>query len=285
MKKHISVSRLMDFMRCPKAYHGNITRARDRKVPESEVIGDVTHKLTAGQGQAAARVFVQAKLAHLPEERQEAVLEQAVELSANAVEMSAPEVTNERREVQLMWEDPITGYEIYAKPDELFFFDEVDERFGRRRVKSVMQITDVKAQAEEVKSYHWRQLYLFGLIATLSLRYYHAIRLVVRLAATESEEQRWFSQQATYRQLERLRMTLREIDQAWRTRVFEEKPGRFCKDCPLLAECAKGQEFLRNRENEARQFGFGNETATNAEGQDNLTRFSLKVVPSNQACA
>jgi hypothetical protein len=182
--KRISISRLMDFMRCPAAYFENIRRAREEKQSsEPEVLGDVTHMLTAGEEPTAAREYIEEKLPAVAVERREEVLEQAAELADRATHMSAPEVTNERREVQLMWHDPETGYNVYAKPDELFFFDE--ERNGR--TLSVMQITDVKSQAEYVKSYHWRQVYLFGLIATLSLKYFHAIKLVVRLAGPGHE--------------------------------------------------------------------------------------------------
>jgi hypothetical protein len=211
-------------------------------------------------------------------------METAVQIAATAVQMSAPEVTNERREVQLMWHDPDTGYDIYAKPDELFFFDEEGtDRYGQPKTKSVMQITDDKALATEIRSYHWRQVFLFGLIASLSLKYYHSIKLVVRLAGVGYEEYRWFSQRETYRQLERLRATLRQIDTAWATRTFEEKPGGFCANCPLLATCEKGTAFLRQREVEQRLF----EVEQDDDGDGGATRFPLRVIASTntQACA
>jgi hypothetical protein len=206
-------------------------------------------------------------------------LQEAVTLADRAATMSAPEVTNERREVQLMWHDPETGYNVYAKPDELFFFDE--QRNGR--TLSVMQVTDVKSQAEFVKAYHWRQLYLFGLIATMALKYYHAIKLVVRLAGPGTEEVRWFSSTETWRQLHRLRATLREIDEAWRTRVFEEKPGGYCGTCPLLATCQKGQAEMRRREQFREELdGAGND---NAIVGFRSTRLPMVDSVNNQACA
>lgn len=244
--KHISISRLMDFMRCPRAYIESIRRAREKhQLSEPQVLGDVTHMLTAGEEPEAAREYIDVKLPAVAEERREEVMREAEKLADTASNMSAPEVNNERREVQLMWHDPETGYNIYAKPDELFYFDE--QRGGR--AISVMQITDVKSQAEQVKGYHWRQLYLFGLIATLALKYHHAIKLVVRLATPGIEETRWFSSAETWRQLHKLRSTLREIDRAWETGVFEHKPGGYCANCPLLASCEKGQaELLRKQQ-------------------------------------
>jgi hypothetical protein len=209
-------------------------------------------------------------------------MEQAVTIATTAVQMSAPEVTNERREVQLMWHDPETGYDIYAKPDELFFFDEEGtDRWGHPKTKTVMQITDDKALATEIRSYHWRQVFLFGLIASLSLKYYHSIKLVVRLAGVGHEDYKWFSQRETYRQLERLRATLRQIDVSWATRTFEEKPGGFCANCPLRNECAKGSAFLAQREEERRFF------EQDDDGGEGTTRFPLRVIASTntQACA
>jgi hypothetical protein len=284
--RYINISRLMEFMRCPRAYFENIMKARERdntKQPltEPQVLGDVTHMLTAGEEPAAAREFIREEMPHEPEAKQEEVLAEAVELADKATKMSAPEVTNERREVQLMWHDPETGYNIYAKPDELFFFDE--ERNGRQI--SVMQITDVKSQAEEAKSYHWRQVYLFGLVATMALKYYHAIKLVVRLAATETEYTRWYSQQETWRQLNRLRETLREIDIAWATRTFEEKPGGYCRNCPLVAEgrCAIGADYLRRLEEDRLAMQGDDE---DGEGDGDRVPVRLPVIRAdNQACA
>lgn len=247
-RKTISVYRIMDFQRCQRAYRHDVLTARDRKATESEVVGHATHRLTAGEAPVQTREFVAEKLPEAPEERREAVMEEAMHRSENAQNMSAPQVDNTVREVQLMWHDDETGYDVYAKPDELFFFDEVGrDRYGRKRVNSVMQITDVKSLAEEVRPYHWRQLFLFGLVATMALKYYHSIKLVVRLAGPEVEEYRWYSQKETYRQLMDLRATLRAVDNAWATWTFTERAGGYCKDCPLLKECATGQWYLGQR--------------------------------------
>ena len=242
--RHISISRLMDFMRCPRAYLENILRARDKQASEPEVLGDVTHMLTAGKETAEAREYIEVKLPEVAAERKQEVLQQATVLAEKATDMSGPEVTDEDREVQLKWQDPETGYIIYAKPDELIYFEE--QRNGK--TLNVMQITDVKSQAEEVKSYHWRQLFLFGLIAALAENYHYAIKLVVRLATPGIEEVKWFASREMYRQLEKLRATLREIDQAWATKTFPEKAGGYCKDCPLLANCRAGQLEMARRE-------------------------------------
>jgi hypothetical protein len=269
-RKHISISRLMDFMRCPAAYFDSVINARakaDQK-SEGEVLGDVTHKLTAGEDVAVVREFIDEKLPEMAVERRAEVLEIGAERAERAKAMSAPEVTHERREVQLEWFDAGSGYTIYAKPDELFHFDE--ERNGR--TISVMQITDVKAEADEVKGYHWRQVYLFGLIATMALHYRHAIKLVVRLAKHGTEEVKWFSSQETWRQLAKVRATLKEIDTAWETRVFEHRPGGYCKDCPLLATCKGGQMELGRRQ-------------ALAEQMTSIKQFPLPVLNGNQACA
>ncbi len=275
-QKHISVGRIMDYMRCPFAYWESINRARERQATEEEVVGNASHKLTAGDSPTKTREFVAAKLPHLAEDKREAVMAEAVALSITAKQMSSPEVTQERREVQLMWFDPESGYEIYAKPDELFFFDEVVEHSGGRR-KTVMQITDVKTQAEQVRSYHWRQVFLFGLIATMSLRYYHSIKLVVRLAGPEKEEHRWFSQRETPRQLERLRATLRQIDKSWQTRTFEEKPGSYCKNCPALANCGKGTQYMEAQQGRQQLHLLGE--------QPELRSVPVLPEPAAQACA
>lgn len=273
--KHISISRLMDFQRCPKAYEDSIRNAKEKadNKSEAEVLGDVTHKLTAGEPPEAVREFIDEKLPGAAADRRVEVLEAATERADRAKAMSAPEVTHERREVQLVWYDPESGYNIYAKPDELFFFDE--ERNGRQI--SVMQITDVKAEAENIKGYHWRQVFLFGLIATMALKYRFSIKLVVRLAKPGIEDTKWFSSHETWRQLSKLRQTLREIDRAWETRTFEHRPGGYCRNCPLLDTCKEGQMELGRREALAQR-----EADLRAEG---IVPLRLPVLNNSQACA
>lgn len=277
--RHASVGQILSFRRCPAGYYGTIQRSKTRQSTPSEAKGVATHKLASGEDVETTREIIDVKLAHLPQQVRDAVMDDAIELSETAVEMSAPEVTHERREVQLVWFDPVTQYFIYAKPDELFFFDEVEIKYGRRKVKSVMQITEIKSQAEEVRSYHYKQLFLFGLIATLTLRYHYSIKLVVRLVGPGIEEHKWFSQRETYRQLEELRTTLREMNDAWRTRTFEHRPGGYCKDCPLFAECEKGQQEMRRREEYFR--------SVEEDGAANGTTVPLRVLPATatQACA
>lgn len=272
--RHISISRLMDFMRCPAAYYDSVVNAREKadNKSESEVIGDVTHKLTAGEKREQVREFIDEKLPEAAVERRAEVLETATERADRAKAMSAPQVTHERREVQLVWYDAESGYNIYAKPDELFFFDE--ERNGKRI--SVMQITDVKAEAEQFKGYHWKQVFLFALIAAMSLQYRFSIRVVVRLARVGIEDEKWFSASETWRHLARLRLTLKEIDRAWETRTFEHRAGGYCKKCPLLATCREGQRELAERQAMAQDM---------AEQGEGIVPLRLPVLNINQVCA
>lgn len=281
-KRTTNVSRILEFMRCPKLYHHNIVAAKNKKTSERQVIGNATHKLAAGESETRTRELVDTQLPDAPEERKVAVMAEALELAEQAREMEDPDldVTDEDREVQLQWYDPETDMTIYALPDELIMFEEDDRRRPGKKIE-VMQITELKAKAEWFRGYHWKQLFMFGLIATLALDYRYAIKLVLKLLTPGLQETKWFSQQLRDKQLFDLRQTLRAMDHAWQTRTFQETPGAFCRDCPLLAQCEKGQEFLRQRAEQRMWDDVDNDD----RGRERTGLPVLNSVPANSACA
>ncbi len=222
MKKKISVSDLLAFRQCPQAYY-EMVRGKRRRATQFEVVGNATHRLAAGGDSEDARQYVEKQLGLLSTEEQQAARKDIDELAKTAGEMIDEQVTADDQELQLSWLDPETGWTIFAKPDELFYFtDSLSYK--------VMQITDIKT-AFKVKGRHKDELFLFGLVASLALNYRHSIKLVVRLLRSKSEVAFWYSQKLTEQKLEDLRQTFRQLEAAWKDRNFPACDHWYCKSC------------------------------------------------------
>lgn len=230
MRRDTSVGDILAYRLCPR-YYRELVRGK-RPVDEFQVTGNVVHKRVVEGSSAEALAYQKAQLALIPEEKRAEVAEEIEELVKTAQEMVDDEVTEENQEVQLKWFDSLTGWTVFAKPDELFY---TGEGYSR-----VMQITEIKSKALRVKRGHKDQLFMFGLIASLAHDYRGPIRLVVRLPRVEEEHEFWYSPKATPRELEALRATLLEMEASWRERNFPCRSGNWCRGCPQLASCQDG---------------------------------------------
>lgn len=222
MKKKISVSDLLAFRQCPQAYF-EMVRGKRRPSTQFEVVGKVTHRLAAGGDSDDARQYVEKQLALLSSEERVVAQQDIEELTKTAGEMIDEQVTADDQELQLSWYDPETGWTIFAKPDELFYFT---DSLGYK----VMQITDIKT-AFKLKGRHKDELFLFGLVASLALNYRYSIRLVVRLLRSKSEVTFWYSQRLTEQKLDELRETFRSLEAAWKAREFPGCGAWYCRTC------------------------------------------------------
>jgi hypothetical protein len=237
MRRNIGVSRVIDSRHCMQLYLENLHAGM---VPqnEQEWVGQAAHEAAAADDKEAAWAAIEQKLEVLPEEQRQVVIRRARQMCEVAERERDPEATPECRERKMRWE--FEGWEIFAKPDELFFFP--DERAGGAMV---MQITELKSTVR-AKSWHWEQLYLFGLVASMVHNYHKPIKLVVRpmQGLPGAEEVRWYSPAETPRQLERLRGDLLRLEEAWGTRVFERRCGGWCHGCKQKTICQEGGYFL-----------------------------------------
>ena len=111
--------------------------------------------------------------------------------------------TNAKKEKQLSWFDPVTGWRLLAKPDEISTFP-----FGNT---TLMEIADLKT-AGRFSYKHRSQLFFFGLVASLSKDYNGPIRLVVKLLGSNKRKEFWYSPKATKTSLENVRAVIRQIE-------------------------------------------------------------------------
>lgn len=240
MKKEIGVSRIVDFRRCRFAFAENAKKGK-RPVTQYDAIGRAAHKLAAGGDEQRTLAAVERQLSELPEAEREAAVRRALELSRNAAEMQDKNVRPDDQEVQLSWHDPVTGWTVYSKPDERFYFQDA-------RDLKVLQLTDLKS-GYRVTERHKDELFLHGLIASLSLNYRYSIRLVIRLLGAKTEVPFWYSQRETYREVDRLRHTLRQIEAAAESGQYDPNPSFLnCHRCKLLSACTTGQAYLAARD-------------------------------------
>lgn len=242
MSKRIAVWRIVDYWHCPRMYRDGVQQGREKKMSTSEAIGRATHAVVSGTDRGQAVAFLERELRHEPEAERDAAIRRTVALAETCAEMTPESVSNDHKEVQLSWFDELTGWEIFAKPDELFYFQD-DRGLG------VMQITDNKT-AQRMKRKYKDELFLFGLVASMAEQWRYSIRLVCRLLGSRTEETFWFSQREIGRALQKLRSTLSSIERSWAGEGFEETPGYHCHGCRFRPNCADGQNWLEMRQAE-----------------------------------
>lgn len=232
-RKQLSYTDDKVFKECPLQY--KFRKERKRKAPATihEVAGDVAHAMAAEEPKNRDEAEIVEQLKRLPEAEREQARELVAELVAAADELEDDEdVEDKTKETQLSWQDPVTGWTLFAKPDEIGMVDG-----GRGR--DVLQLTDLKS-AETLKRKHKDQLYFFALVAHLAKvrDYYGPIKLVVKLLRSKTEEVvGFYSPRETDRVLLRIRWTIRMIEQAIERNEFEARTGRHCLGCSYRTSC------------------------------------------------
>ena len=243
------ISDVVTFRICTQSYEWS--RRRPQPPSEFEVIGNVTHALAAGGNSEEVLQYAERQLEEVAPKERPAIQAKIIELVKTNERMIDDEVTEDNQELQLVWEDldenlpewlrsqvrtPATGIKIYAKPDELFFFEDAINQ-------QVMQITDIKT-GYRVQRRHKDELFLFGLIASLAKEYYQSIRLVVRMLGSQTEEVFWYSPKLTARCLDELRDTIRQMMAVREEGLFEARTGGHCRGCKFASICPENQEWL-----------------------------------------
>jgi len=257
-RKTTNVGHLLALRLCPAYLHWLLTRNKQEPPKEGQIIGRVVHRRAAEGDSQAVIQYQKRQLQMVPVEKRDQVEVDVDELSFHAQELSDEEVTAEEKEVQLFWQDPVTGWTVYAKPDQRFWFED-------KLRNKVMQITEVKSQALFAKRYHWDQIFLFGLIAAMAENYEGPIRLVlqfpyvamlksqgvkwvkitdangerlINVDELHSEVERWYSPKMTEEKLEALRADLRLMEECFGSGHFPCPEGDDCWACHTLGEHA-----------------------------------------------
>lgn len=239
--KQLSYTDKKAFEECPLQYKFRKERRRRAQATIHEVAGDVAHAMAAEEPKNRDEAEIVEQLKRLPEAEREEAKQLVTELIAAADELEDDEdVEDKTKETQLSWEDPVTGWKLFAKPDEIGMVDG-----GRGR--DVLQLTDLKS-AESLKRKHKDQMYFFALVAHLAKvrNYYGPIKLVVKLLKTKTEaEVGFFSPRETDRVLLRIRWTIRMIEQAIEKNEFDARTGRNCLGCAYRTSCPAFQAWSK----------------------------------------
>lgn len=231
--KQLSYTDKKAFEECPLQYKFRKERRRRAAATIHEVAGDVVHALAAEEPKNRDEAEIVEQLKRLPVAEREEAKKLVTELVAAADELEdEEEVDDKTKETQLSWDDPMTGWTLFAKPDEIGMVDG-----GRGR--DVLQLTDLKS-AEKRKRRHADQMYFFALVAHLAKvrGYYGPIKLVVKLLKSKTESVvGFYSPRETDRVLLRIRWTIRLIEQAIEKNEFEARTGRHCLGCAYRTSC------------------------------------------------
>lgn len=201
IRKTLSYSDMATFLDDPEKYIERVTSPR--KPPEHihQLVGNVVHAMAPASAEKREQIL-ERQLNSFPEEEL-AEARERINRFLDAADSLSREGDGKASEVQLSWKDPVTGWTLKAKPDELSMLD-----WGNGEM---MEIADLKT-ASRLKYQHKSQLFFFGLVATLARNYQGPIKLVVKLLGSGTEETFWYSPKATGRSLDKVRNIIRQIE-------------------------------------------------------------------------
>ncbi|MGD9681132.1 MAG: PD-(D/E)XK nuclease family protein [Candidatus Obscuribacterales bacterium] len=201
----LSFSDLALYLEDREAYYRKLTEPRQQPGTVPELVGAVVHRIASRKPEypeaPEEQPFAEAMNRLSESERLEAEASIADKLEAIA-ELSARDDSSVVREKQLSWRDPVTGWKLKAKPDEIAL---------PGASNNYMEIADLKT-AYRLRKKHRDQLYFFGLVASLATGYDGPIKLVVKLLGSRTRQEFWYSPKVTAAALERVRETVVEID-------------------------------------------------------------------------
>jgi len=198
----LSYSDMALYLEDRDAYYRKLTEPRQQPGTVPELVGAVVHRLASRKPEdSEEQPFAEAMSRLSESERLEAEASIADRLEAIS-ELSARDDSGVVREKQLSWRDPITGWKLKAKPDEIAL---------PGASNSYMEIADLKT-AYRLRKKHRDQLYFFGLVASLATGYDGPIKLVVKLLGSRTRQEFWYSPKVTAAALDRVRDTVVEID-------------------------------------------------------------------------
>ncbi len=250
LDKRLSFSDLWAFNECPQQFLWRRQRVRG-EFTVHQAVGNVVHKLAAEGDSEAAREYATRQLARFtPGEQAEA--NQRIEALAQAnEEMSGEDTSCDRKPEKLViWKDPISGWELVAKPDE------VSVTQGRKGL-DLLQVTDIKTGGR-LKKKHKEQIYFFGMVVSLARDYHGPVKLVVRLLGSRAsqstalpsshvpgEEVLWYSPHLTGKQLDKVRRVIQGIEACEEKDNFPATPEwRACNGCKFRQRCPAFQALF-----------------------------------------
>ena len=264
MKKTLSASDIRTLDECELAYK-NRSKGR-RKAPENlfEIVGDTVHAAVAAKPEERAQVIAQF-LEKLPEEERAEAQEIVEELVVTADELEEEsDATELKKENQLSWFDPISGWTLKAKPDDTGM---TTNDYGREIPMVLDKKTAIhpkfksRRAALRLLEKYKKQVFFFGLVYSMEKGYYGPIKLVVRFLGdpedrvpndmrfegTDTELWFWYSPKGTERSLNEVRSIIKRIETARAKNEFRANTGFHCYTCPYRETCQAFQAWDANR--------------------------------------
>jgi hypothetical protein len=206
-RKSLSFSDMRAFMDCPWSYLERITSKRRPPERIEEIVGEATHDLAAAP--VEQRQPILSKYIRDTDPTQRAEVEKLVRERisvADQMSQSASHVGEKiNKEKPLSWFDPVSGWQLFAKPDETKFF-------LTEHGVHVLDIIELKT-GYVLKKKHREQLYHFGMVASLALNHQGPIRLVVRLLGSGKSHEFRYYHGATAGSLAKVRAMIEQIEQ------------------------------------------------------------------------
>ena len=229
MRNSIAFGDLHTLAECPKAYQFR-SAGTPRVAPHiAEVTGDITHAALAVLPESR-KAIIETALSRLPEKDRPEV-SRAVQAMVRAGD--AMDEGDLDKENKIRYLDPMTGWQLVAKPDQMGMVNE-----GGR---PIFQIVDVKTGGH-LKRKHKKQIFFFGLVACLSMPDYRGpIKLVVRLLGENQDVVFWFSRARLDESLAAVRQAIRQIETARAERNFPARVGWACGSCCFRERCTAYQ--------------------------------------------
>lgn len=235
-KKVVTFEMLEDWHRCRhKALLRRLGRRGKISLDEriARTVGKAVENAVAAETHEEREAAIDDLVKRLPREEQADALKRVDELVARADELYDDSEESDQQ-VQFSWTDPVTGWTLVAKPDEVKYVQDDDGR-------GVKQIIDDKT-SWRLTAKHKRNIFFFGLVVSLSDEEEEArlrkqgerptrfpLQLVVRLLGTppvdpetgeqpemgEREHKFWYSRGRQQEKLDEIRRAIREMDAAF----------------------------------------------------------------------
>lgn len=212
-----------------------------------EVIGNITHAISEhGKDSRVVKMLIKKELEQLPAEDRQIASQEIERISDNAAEMEKSDTTKvtrkeKRGEVTYRWLFTEANCKLCARPDRVRFV-EVDG-------EEVLEIVDGKKGYYDPSSGRLPpkkdrdQGYFFGLVVSQALGWTGKVRLVLHYWGSKQEFHYWFSRGRVSQQLAEVKAKIEKIRGYIAANNFPAKPGFWCDNCPIFAECANGQRY------------------------------------------
>lgn len=246
-KREIAVNQLLMASHClhsvlaPSEAHKRAREARCDNEDRASVLGDAVHKFMRGMNEASVVNDLQERIAELPEEEREKVVQLAAAIAVKK-KSNLKSGDNVRVERLQSWLDSETNWTIFSQPDRVeILADEHGE---------YIQVLDWK-MTKYIRRRHKEAARLFGLIQFMRGKGRMRIKLVIEcLVDASCNWSEWFSTSDALELLREVQETLTRLDESMKCDAHAPRTtGPHCHGCKIKEACKQGGKWIaRNSE-------------------------------------